>query len=137
MNGKKIAVFLAALIIAFVSGYYFAAYSLKQHLSEYEKQISALSRSREVDTLVSEVELLVILYQRSPGLDETARQSVCKIISRKLKWVAEDRDAIKAGLGGESGQQNPGLGEAQKLFTGIADRKLEVARNAAKQIGCT
>ena len=137
MNARKIAVFLAALVIAFVSGYYLAAYSLKQHLSEHEKRISALLRSREVDILAKEVELLITLYQRSSGLDETARQSVCKIISSKLKWVAEDKALINAGLDGGSGPQSLELGEAQKLFTGVADRQLEVARNAAKQIGCT
>jgi len=80
---------------------------------------------------------LVTFFSAQLWQCEKSREALCKVMSNKLKQVEEDRAIVEAGLAGGGEEQNPGLLEAHRIFNSIADRQLEYARNATKQIGCT
>lgn len=136
MTRKNIVLSIAALMVAFGSGYYAAGLAFKRHLNEYEKRVSAISRSRGIGTLAKEIEALVLSFERSSGLDEKVHASLCKIISSKLEQIDEDRAVVESGLATGGDVHEPGIVEAHNMFTGIADRELAVSRDHAKRIGC-
>jgi hypothetical protein len=136
MSVKRIIVPIVAIIFVFVAGYYLAAFNFKQHLSAYEKRISAISRSRNSNAVFKEIELLVTLHNGYLNREEKSRDVLCKLIMLKVKQMSEDRELIMEGLRSDNEKENAKFAEGAKVFNNISDRELEVAINTAKQIGC-
>jgi len=136
MTAKRVFIVLVIISIAFACGFFTAQLYFKQHLADYHKRASAIARARNVDLLTKEIEFLVLSYKRGSGLDESALNTFCTVISSKIQQVQEDRAIIESALASKNQEHAPGLAEAQHIFVNSASQQLQVAKDTAKQMGC-
>lgn len=137
MKVKNVFIALGAFLLAYAFGFYTAQSLSIRESSELHAQVSAIARARNIDILSKEIELLILSYRRSSGMGEKDLDAFCKVISNKLQQAEEDRAIVEMVWAKEEPERAPGLEETQKYFSHRGSRQIQVAKDAAKQFGCT